>query len=223
MRLFLIRHGEMAGDPYVRPGRPVSGCLTPQVGVGQARRAAQALCNVPVEAVLASSYGRALQTAEIIFGDRGVPIEICDFLCEWLPSEEVRNMETPEFEERMEREANLRAEERWKTDLGEGKYEMYARVVPPLLTALATHGIRAMHGGYVPDPGAEDRCLAIVAHGGSLDIVLSYLINRTLTPWSGISFALTGVAELVFTGTGGVYYPQLTIPPWCPAPQGDSD
>ena len=36
MKLLLVRHGQMAGDPYLCPDRPVSGCLSPE-GVAQAR------------------------------------------------------------------------------------------------------------------------------------------------------------------------------------------
>ncbi len=212
MTLTLIRHGEMTGDPFVRPARPVQGCLTEGRGIPQAQATRDALAAVSFDAVLCSSYGRALQTAEIIFGARGVPIKALDFLREWDPAPEVRRMENDEFERRMAALGTLHVEETWQTGMGEGRLDMYARIVPPLLEEFAVLGIRARHGGFVPDPGKEKLSVAIVAHGGSLGIVMDFLLGRSLLPWGGFSFAHTGTAVVRFSPHRGVWHASLFVP-----------
>ena len=52
MKLLLIRHGKMAGDPYVCPARPVFGCLSDDGGVPQARALAARLKDEPIHMAL---------------------------------------------------------------------------------------------------------------------------------------------------------------------------
>jgi len=212
MILTLIRHGEMTGDPFVRPPRPVSGCLTVEKGIPQAMATRDALANRRFDCVLSSSYGRALQTAEIVFGGRRIPIRALDFLREWDPTEEVKKMENDEFERRMAALSSLYVEETWRTDVGEGKLDMYARIVPPFLKELAGLGIHARHGGFVADPGAEGLSVAVVAHGGSLNVLMEFLLGRALFPTGGFGFAHTGTAVFHFSLHQGIYHPQLYIP-----------
>jgi broad specificity phosphatase PhoE len=212
MNLTLIRHGEMTGDPFIRPGRPVRGCLTEERGIPQAMATRDALAHCRFDCVLCSSYGRALQTAEIVFGGRGIPIRPLDFLREWDPTEEVKALPNDEFEKRMASLGSLHVEETWKTDVGEGKLDLYARIVPAFLKELASLGIHARHGGYVPDPGTENLSVAIVAHGGSLNILMEFLLCRSLIPSGGFSFVETGAAFVAFSERRGVYHPHLVIP-----------
>jgi broad specificity phosphatase PhoE len=212
MILTLIRHGEMTGDPFAKPPRPVRGCLTESRGIPQAEATRDALARVPFDAVLCSSYGRALQTAEILFASRGIPIKAVDFLREWDPTEEVKALEEAEFQECMARLGNLYVEETWRTGIGEGKLDLYARIIPPFLEELALLGVRARHGGYVPDPGAEKRSIAVVAHGGSLGVLMEFLLGRSMLPFGGFGFSHTGTAVLRFSAHRGVYHPWLWIP-----------
>jgi len=92
MKLLLVRHGQMAGDPYLCPDRPVSGCLSPE-GVAQAQALRDALASTRIDAAFSSPYGRALQTAEIAFAERGVPITIVPGLEEWKPDPALRDTE----------------------------------------------------------------------------------------------------------------------------------
>jgi broad specificity phosphatase PhoE len=211
MTLTLVRHGEMTGDPFIRPSRPVTGCLTAERGIPQAEATRDALASRRFDLVFSSPYGRALQTAEIVFGSRGVPIRVLEFLREWDPSPEVKGLENDEFEARMASLRTRYAEENWKTDMGEGKLDLYARIVPPFLRELASVGIRARMGGYVPDSGAEKLSIAVVAHGGSLGILLEFLLCRSLLPTGAFVFQCTGTALLRFAEQRGIYYPQLVI------------
>jgi broad specificity phosphatase PhoE len=212
MRLTLLRHGEMTGDPFIRPERPVSGSLTEERGVPQAEAARDALAAMRVDRVLCSPYGRALQTAEIVFGGRSVPITTHEFLREWDPTEEVKSLANDDFERRMAALGGLHVEETWKTDVGEGRLDLYARIVPPFLRELSSLGIRPRQGGYVPDPGAESLSVAVVAHGGSLGVLLDFLLGRSLLPWSGFSFAHTGTAFVGFSERRGIWHPHLALP-----------
>jgi broad specificity phosphatase PhoE len=212
MRLFLIRHAKIAGDPYVCPPRPVTGCLSEEIGVPQARALAVRLAGERIDLAFSSPYGRALQTAEIALAGRGVPIRVLDCLREWQPSDALRHATSTVFEEMMERDRGRHVEETWKTDLGEGCYELYARVVPPFLAALAETGLHARLGGYVSDPGKEDLAVAVFAHGGSLNVLLSHLLGVRVYPFGTFAFEETGLAIVEFAERCGVHYPSLRIP-----------
>ncbi len=212
MKIFLVRHGKMAGDPFVTPSRPVSGCLSADVGIPQAKAAAAALKNERIDVAFSSSYGRALQTAEIVLGGRDTPIHIMDCLKEWIPNAELRGVSSTRFEDMCSRDRDRYIEETWKTELGEGTYDMYARIIPPLLAEMANVGIYSRMGGFVADKGAEDLRLAIFAHGGSLNVMLSHLLGLPPFPSGRFSFEETGVAVLNFTERRGIHYPSLHIP-----------
>lgn len=210
MRLLLIRHGRIAGDPYVCPDRPVSGCLS-EVGLKQAHAAGDALASEVIHIALASPYGRALETAEIVMSRQDGNIEIVPELHEWLPVPERRGLTSTEHSAIVARDSDLYAEETWKTSAGEGTYDMYARIVPSLLRALATHGWHHRMGAWTIDEGSKEKCIAIVAHGGSLNVILSFLLGVRPFPIGSFSFALTGVADLRFTERRSFFYPALHI------------
>jgi len=216
VKLLLIRHGKMAGDPYVCPARPVSGCLSAE-GVAQAEALAVALRGERIDAALSSPYGRALETADRALAGRDVPVTIVPGLEEWLPAEAVRTLTSTEFEAMQARDVERYAEETWKTEQGEGTFDMYARIVPPLLAALAAQGLHHRQGAWTADPGAETRTVAIFAHGGSLNIMLSFLLGVMPFPVGRFSFQTTGVAQVPFIERRGLYYPTLLLP----APAGE--
>jgi glucosyl-3-phosphoglycerate phosphatase len=77
--VLLIRHGQSTFNRfYEETGRDpghVDARLT-DLGRDQAREAAEALAGEPVDVVISSPLTRAIQTAEIIFGARGLPIHV---------------------------------------------------------------------------------------------------------------------------------------------------
>ncbi len=210
MKLLLIRHAQMAGDPFCRPSRPVSGCLS-ELGVRQAEALATRLAETPINRAIASPYGRALQTAEIALAGRNVPIQILDCLHEWLPNPNLAEMPSTEAEAIHRRAAESYAEETWKTDLGEGCFDMYARIVPPFLKTLDGLGIHARHGGYVLDNAARDLTIAVFAHGGSLSTLLAFLLDCRPFPTGHFGFGYTGMAVVEFSECRGIHYPTLTL------------
>ncbi len=208
MRMTLIRHAEIAGDAFICPERPVKGCLSER-GLAQARATAGALADEHFDHALSSPFGRALETAEIVLGARGVPITIVHELHEWLPNRDLER--GTEYEEIKKQTDELYAEETWKTDLGEGCFEMYARVVPAFLAALARLGIHQRMGGYVPEEHARELSIAVFAHGGTLGVLLAFLLSVRPFPIGPFSFELTGVAGLNFHPRQGIYYPKLEL------------
>jgi len=215
MTITLVRHGEMAGDPFVCPGSPVEGCLA-DIGVAQARATAEALKNERFDIAYSSPFGRALQTAEIVLAGRDMDIRIMPFIHEWMPREEYRKLPDEEWEELMRSQGDTYAEQSWASEIGEGLLDMYTRIVPPFLAEMDKIGIHPRYGGYVPDEQAKGMSVIIFAHGGSLGVLMGFLLGVRLFPVGGFSFAHTGVAKFGFSKKGGVYYPQLIIP----APHG---
>jgi broad specificity phosphatase PhoE len=211
VKILLVRHGRMAGDPFVCPERPVRGCLSEDVGLPQARALAAALAGVRIDAALSSPYGRALQTAEIALEGRGVPIRVLDCLKEWQPNPELRDAPSTRFEQICARDRERYVEETWKTELGEGCYDMHARVIPPFLAALSDLGIHARFGGYVLSGAARDMTVAVFAHGGSLAVVLGFFLRVPPFPAAAFLFDETGVATLEFTERQGIHYAALRI------------
>lgn len=209
-RLVLLRHGEMDGDPFVRPSRPVSGCLS-ELGIAQATAASRHLAGRRWRAVLTSPFGRALQTAEIAYG-ADAPITIVDALHEWLPNPALAEAPSTTWEEMWRHNAKLTPEESWQTQAGEGTYAMYARVIPGALAALAANGWHSRNGGFILDSDGAGGDIAIVAHGGSLGVLLSHLLGMRPFPVASFGFELCGIAELVLAPQAGVWYPHLVIP-----------
>jgi broad specificity phosphatase PhoE len=211
MKLHLIRHGRMAGDPFVCPSRPVAGCLSPE-GIAQAEALGRALLGERLDAAFSSPYGRALQTAELALTGRDIPLTVVPGLEEWTPSPSFRNASSTVFEAMQERDRERFAEETWKTEQGEGTFDVYARVIPPLLGALAGFGWHHRLGGWVADAGTEACGVAVFAHGGSLNVMLAFLLGVVPFPVGRFGFALTGVATLAFVERRGLHYPVLDLP-----------
>ncbi|MDP6113653.1 MAG: histidine phosphatase family protein [Planctomycetota bacterium] len=210
MKITLVRHGEMQGDPFVRPESPVSGCLS-DVGMRQAEATRNVLADFHFDYAYSSPYGRALQTAEIALAGRPVDIKVLPFMYEWNPNPKLEELPEPEREKVIAEAEALHIDEMWKTELGEGTYEMLNRVGPPFLKELAALGIHRRHGGYVFDEGSEETSIVVFAHGGSLSTLLTFLMGFPPRPTGYVSFELTGVLCLVFMERCGVYYPKLVV------------
>jgi len=220
LRILLMRHACGAGDGFARPASPVSGFLSEDRGLRQAAAAARALNQTPIHVAFASSYGRALQTAETVLAGRGIPIRVLDFLREWQPSALASAASPAEYEQMLAREGERYVEETWKTELGEGCFEMYARIIPPFLAELARIGVHSRMGGYALDPAAENLNVAVFAHSGSLNVILSHLLGLRPFPFASFLFSETGLATIVFNERRGIHYPSMVIPPASGEPEG---
>ena len=210
MKLLLIRHGEMICDPFVCPPSPVSNCLS-ELGIRQATKAGAALKDKNITYCFSSPYGRALQTAEIAMTDKKISINLLDFLHEWEPNHDMNDLPSTEFEDIIKLNGGKYAEEMWKTEMGEGCYEMFARICPSFLNELDKIGICARQGGFVIDEKNKDAIIAVFAHGGSLNVLLTFLLEMPPFPIGRFSFSLAGIATIDFLERKGINYPQLII------------
>ena len=212
MELYLIRHAEIAGDPHREYQPPVqSGCLS-DVGCRQAAALGEALKDVSFTGVYASPLGRAIQTAHAIADRRDLRIGILPWLIEWRPATVTDGRDETEYETLLKAAEQIRPEEAWKTDAGEGTLEMAHRIIPGFLRFMREQGVRAGHGGYLIDRPQEEQRIALVAHGGSLGMLASFLLGIPLRPHGPVAFAQTGVAVFSFVRRVDVWYPTLQIP-----------
>ncbi len=211
MNLYFIRHGQMSGDPHQHFTPPVSGCLAPE-GVAQAKALGRALAEVAFDRVFASPLGRAIETAQALTRKPGVAIAVRDWLVEWRPAHVLHGSHPANHEQLCKDAARLRPEQAWKTAAGEGALEMAARLVPGWIELLASLGVHAGHGGYLLDNPDDARNVALVAHGGSLGHLLSFVLGVPIRPNPPIQFAQTGVAVVTLVRQADVWYPMLQIP-----------
>ncbi|WFB36184.1 histidine phosphatase family protein [Kiritimatiellota bacterium B12222] len=212
MIIHFIRHGEIDGDPHAHMHPPVSGCLSP-TGTQQAAALCQALKDKPYTHIYASPLGRAIETAQPLAAHKNLPIQILPWLEEWRPAHILDNGDDTRYEEIMARAEALRPEQTWKTEAGESLMQMADRMIPGMLALLAQHGIEAGHGGYLfDDPNNSDH-LAVFAHGGTLNLLLMFLLNLPLRPGNPFHFEKTGLAIIKFTPHADVWYPSLYLPP----------
>lgn len=210
MKLLLIRHGEIQGDPFACPGPGADGCLS-RSGVAQAEAARAALAGDRIDVAWSSPYGRALQTAETVVAPHRVPVKILPFLKEWQPARELEKLPRSQYDVIVRHAEDLYPEERYQTALGEGTYELYARVIPPFLKELDGAGVHHRMGGYILDRRVRDWTLAVFAHGGTLNVLLSFLLKVPPFPMGCFSFQHTGMATLDFQERKGIHYPYLVL------------
>jgi broad specificity phosphatase PhoE len=208
MKLIFIRHGEHSGDTFSCPESPVHGFLSAD-GVFQAETLRSAMSQFAITHAFTSPYGRAVQTAEIVLRERKVKLQRLDFLREWLPDSD---LDKKKFEKILQRNYKLPAEKLWKTELGEGRFEMCERVCPPFLAELDKLGIHPGNGGFVLEEEAEQYSIAVFAHGGTLALLLEFLLEMRVFPLHRFVFQLASPAIIQLHGHNGVHYPQLIIP-----------
>src|SRR5258708_40341534 len=74
-RVYLMRHGEVSYFPDGRPVPPEGVPLNDE-GRAQARAAARALAEVPLDRVVSTGLPRTDETAVIVVGERGIAIQV---------------------------------------------------------------------------------------------------------------------------------------------------
>jgi broad specificity phosphatase PhoE len=74
-RIYLMRHADVSY--YAAAGRPYRSASVPltEAGRRQARAAAEALAEVPLDRAIVSGLARTIETARIVVGDRPIPLE----------------------------------------------------------------------------------------------------------------------------------------------------
>ncbi len=212
MKITLIRHGEIAGDPFIKPEPGVSGCLSER-GDKQAEATRDALKDWDFTDAYSSPYGRALQTAETVMQAHNIDITILDFMHEWMPDRSLENIPSTKAEDIQKQVAERYPHDMWKTELGEGTLDMFQRIGPPFLEMLRQHGVTMRHGAYHIEEQAREKHIVVFAHGGSHGTLLTFLLQIPISNYGRFSFDLSGVATLQFNETKDhIYYPVIKLP-----------
>ena len=210
MQIYLIRHGNSAGDPHRHTKPPVRGYLS-ELGQQQAARLGAHLRDVTFDAIYASPLGRAIQTAQALSEPRKLSIQLVPWLIEWRPAHIMNSDNPANYESLLAAAAQRRPEISWKTEAGESAFEMGNRIVPGWQELLGKHGIQPGHGGYLFDNPTDTQRLALVGHGGSLGVLLAFILGLPLQPYAPLGFRETGIAIIDFVQRVDVWYPLLRI------------
>jgi len=210
MQIYLIRHGNSAGDPHRHTNPPVTGYLS-ETGQQQAARLGAHLRDVTFDAIYASPLGRAIQTAQAVADSRKLPVQLVPWLIEWRPAHIMTGDDPANYENLLAAAAQRRPETSWQTEAGESTFEMAHRIVPGWQALLAKHGIQPGHGGYLFANPSDAQRLALVGHGGSLGVLLAFILGLPLQPYAPLAFRETGIAIIDFVKRVDVWYPLLRI------------
>ncbi len=156
-RIYLVRHGEIAGSDVFRYNGQTDVPLTPK-GLDQYHLLAERLKDVPVSACYTSDLTRCVQGAEILSAQREIPIQA---------QKELRELSFGEWEGLAWTELAERFPEEWKNRMksfvefrapgGENLLDLRDRVVPALREIVTRH------------PGEE---VFLVGHGGVNRLIL---------------------------------------------------
>ena len=156
----------------IRHGLPVrrelsEGIADPELaeaGHEQARHLAAYLAHESIDAIYSSPLRRAVQTAEPLAGDRGLPVDLIDNVAEWdrnsssyIPIEELKATNDPRWQ------AMVRGE--W-TAHDETPEEFSARVVGALEALIDAH---------------SGHRVAVTCHGGVINSYLSHILGLPVT------------------------------------------
>lgn len=206
MRVIFVRHGHPDYD---------KNCLT-ELGHRQAEAAAERLSGEQVHSVYASSYGRAIETAQHIAAKHGLPVDVREFICElhwgsvddqpifkeghpWFVSDDMIasgiSLTDPNWAQKEHFNRNIlvshvkRVEEgtdEWLAELG------YSR-----------------EGNYYRVTRKNDSTVILVSHAGSSGAALAHMLNLPF-PFvcPVLSPDFTGISVIKFLGKTG----QLTTP-----------
>ncbi len=190
IEVVLVRHGQPDWEPH---GLAVDHPALSAHGRLQARAVAEALSGERFDACYTSTLERAIETAAPVAERLRVEFERCSWLDELrLPTLEGRTaVEVEQFFAR----ARARDLEQWWDGLppgGESFRHLYERVsggVEALLSG--SHGMRihSNSGFRLWHPPEDDRRLLIVAHEGTIAVILSRLLDVEPVSWAFVRFS----------------------------------
>ncbi len=156
-RIYLIRHGEIAGSEVFRYNGQSDVPLTPK-GVDQYHLLAERLKNAPVSACYTSDLSRCVQGAEILCSHRGIQPR---------PRKELRELCFGDWEGMALAELAKQFPEAWKNRMkdfvtfrapnGENLLDLHNRVIPVIREIVENH---------------QSEEVFLVAHGGANRIIL---------------------------------------------------
>ena len=196
IRLFLIRHGESAGNSAGIIQGHADYPLTDH-GRGQARRVAAAMAGHTLASIYASPLCRARDTAHALALATGAPLQTLDDLREiyaghaqGLRWDQVVER-WPEFT-RQFTEGNSGIDIPWPG--GESSHDLYQRVRRVLTWIVDRHVSDGVNG---TQPSGQAESVAIVAHGGTLAWALHLLMKKPLTTMPRYSLRNCAISEVI--------------------------
>ena len=203
MRIVFVRHAQ--------PNYQLD-CLTP-IGQLQAQAAAERLADEPIDAIYSSTSGRAIQTAEYIAKQKGLPIkEQFEFMRElrWgrLDEEPIPHKGQPWVTVGdMVRTGQSLVDPNWQEQGAFSRNTKLLALVEPISSSfdqfLSQFGLER-EGNYYRVRRPDERTIAIVSHAGSSSMVLSHLFNLPLPFFfSAISPAFSAITVVSFSGEEG--------------------
>jgi phosphoserine phosphatase len=182
--LYLTRHGQTVWNEERRMQGHGDSPLT-DLGVQQATWLGASLQNVPFDVIYSSSSPRAQRTAELIRGDRALPIILCD---------DLREIAVGTWEGRIATELDLEEpEERYNfwhsphlytaKNGGETFFDLQKRVIPRIQELVAKH---------------EGQQILFVMHAITLKVVMAYFMQRPLEQlWDSQPIHPTSLSKVV--------------------------
>ena len=200
MDIFLVRHGQ----PDWAPGQVARNDpdLT-AVGAEQAKRVAHRLASLErVDELWASSMRRSHQTAVPVAEERGMEIEVFDWLQELGSPPEWEGAPADDVERALVDSQYRSMDEMWEGWPGRGESfrAFHERVVGGLVTTLDSHGLHPIevdnrHLWEVDDP---EKRVIVIAHAGTNAVILGHLLGFDPVPWEWDRFRQphTGVSRL---------------------------
>lgn len=170
LRIFLVRHGQVASNREMRYVGQRDEELT-DLGREQARSVGEALAEVPIEAVISSPLQRAHWTASQVAGGRGLEVQAEPRLRE----QSFGDWDGLNHDEVLARDPEILAEWERRDDVvppnGESQVQMKARVMEAVLEQAAA----AEREGR-----AESKVIAMVSHVGPIKATLSAALDIDL-------------------------------------------
>ncbi len=186
-RVYLLRHAEPDWTPG--GGRSVNDPPLTPFGVAQAQASAKRLASERIDAIYASPYRRAQETASALAAVTGLRVATVEGLAEIGVA--VDGLSQEEVDRYFVAGSRRPLEELWEGWPGAETFrEFHARVTGAMSEVLARHGIRATrrHDQNVWQVPASCPRIAIVAHGGTNAVALTHLLDVRPVPWEWIRF-----------------------------------
>lgn len=185
--LYLTRHGQTEWNVGHRMQGHLDSPLT-ELGVSQASWLGEALVHVPFDAVYASSSPRAIKTAELLLGERALPIMTTDAL---------REIGMGDWEGRSQDEIKAAYPEPFErfwsaphefepVHGGESYFDHEARVLPFLEQLVNEH---------------EGETVLVVTHAGTLKRIMTQFAGLSLESlWADPFLQPTALCKVAITG-----------------------
>jgi phosphoserine phosphatase len=182
--LYLVRHGETQWNVEKRMQGRLDSPLT-DLGLKQGEWVADALRDVPFDAIYASSSPRALRTAEIVSSDRTIPV---------IPVDALQEISLGVWEGRLQKELDQAFSNHyhafWKTphtfrmNTGETFFAVQERVVAEIQRIVAEH------------PGQN---VLVVSHTVALKLIMAHFADRPLPQLWDSAYSHPGSISIVHT------------------------